>query len=216
MLACFQKTKQTSDASGFFSLCERIKLRSVSNEHTGDKLQTWGVSLVAHTGQERGKWLFARNLLLSYPVLHDGARWVDETLMFSRRWARKGRAGMHMAVTSRSRRGRGRSLTLQSEHQRRVHFRPSCLRHGNDVQATKVWEISCVVRRHHCLFLSLVPALLVVRTLDSESKDLNLILCLANFVTSGNSPSVSGNFLIGKRRGRNLECLGSLAALLWL
>lgn len=189
-----------------FSLCERIKLRSVSSEHTGDKLQTWGVVLAAHTGQERGKWLFARNLLLSYPVLQEGAPWVDETLMFSHRWAKKGRAGMHVAITSRSRRGRGWSLTLQ-----RVSIRGGCTS-----ALRKVWEISCVVRRHHCLFLSLVPALLVVRTLDSESKDLNLILRLANFVTSGNSPSVSGNFLICKRRGRNLECLGSLATLRWL
>lgn len=56
------------------------------------------------------------------------------------------------------------------EHQRHVLF-PSFLRHGNDVQATVVWEISCAVRRCLCVFSSLVLYVLVLKELDSESKD---------------------------------------------
>ena len=63
------------------------------------------------------------------------------------------------------------------EHQRQVPFPSSFLRHENDVQAAVVWEISCAVRRCLCLFSSLVLALLVLKELDSESKDVLSYSC---------------------------------------
>lgn len=58
---------------------------------------------------------------------------------------------------------------------------------------TAVLEISCVGRRYLCLFLSLVPALLVARTLVSPKP---WILIPALFLAFSTSPSVSGNLFI--------------------
>ena len=54
VLACFQKTKQTSEAWGSLFCSESTKERSVSDKQAEEELHTQGVLPVVHAGQERG------------------------------------------------------------------------------------------------------------------------------------------------------------------
>lgn len=125
--------------------------------------------------------------------------------------------GVQVAITSCSGRGGGCSLTPQTVRIRGMCSSPHFS--GMEMMYRLQWSGKFLV-------LSKMPLPLLFSCsscpcfkgtgLSQRMCFLILALCSPSFVILGDSTNVSGNFLICKRRGRNLECLRFFGTLLWL